>query len=357
MLRSRRVAAMLALAATASVLLPAGAAYADQQPIDLNILTSCNPTDGKWHVDWVVHNQAPVTIVFERAEDPTTGAQVALPGFALGPDVVMFVDGPVVAGDRTSTGLKIWVRRLDRSAAVVFGGVFALPGTCTRQTSTECVTRAEARYKHTFNGAAGVATVELVGKPLCPNEYAFVSLSAYGERSPNVFPDWLYTYDEAGAALSAQATKASFRVNLPPCRAQVRLELWDPFEIAGSPFGRSTGPLADYVGSGPACRSVPSVSSTVTCDGAVDVHLANGPTANTPVQFLFTGYVNYSGITFRRLVLEPGESATVPYKLEIPGAHLDIHVNGERIKSIMFPRGCRPHTPPPLPPIPRRSRG
>jgi hypothetical protein len=347
------------LAGVAGAIVAPVAAGADQVPVDINVVPSCDSATGLWNVDWLVQNQTPAPVVFERAEDPTTGTPIPVPGFALTSYAVIFLDAPDLPGTRTTTGIYVWIRRIDRPEAVRYGGVFALPGTCTVQAPpTNCVDRRTARYQHTFDGATGVATVEVVGAQLCPGEFASVTLASYGEINPDAFPTWLYPYDQSGAWLSDTHRKVALRVTLPPCKAKVELELWDPFEIAGTPGGRSTGPYAVYENAGITCRSQPSVSTTTECDGSVRIQLANAATATTPVQFAFVDvYPGRLGM-FRTLVLEAGESTTVNYTVPVPRGQIDIYVNGVRLTSAKAPtlRQCKAQARPSWPAPPRRPR-
>ena len=135
---------------------------------------------------------------------------------------------------------------------------------------------------------------------------------------------------------SARYPKASLQVELPPCRAEVRLELWNPFEIAGQPFTRSEGTPAQYFGSGAPCESAPSVISFNACDGAM-IRLANAAGANTPVVFTFVDVPNR--LQYRTLALEPGEFTVVRYAI----TQVDLYINGALFKSVLWhqPRGCR----------------
>jgi hypothetical protein len=331
----RLVAAGVLVGSLVSIAVLPSAAVADQRPIDVSVAAYCDTETMTWDVGYVVHNQTPVTLVFERAEDPTTGLPVEVPPWGLTSYAVTFLDGHSKPADATTAGLHVWIRRIDRDTAVRYGGVFDLPGTCEPSTVPGCATAETVRLRHTFDGPAGAATIEVVGPPLCPDEDFVVNIASYGERNTPRDPDWLFPFDYDGVLLSARYPKASLQVELPACQAEVRLEFWDPFEIAGMPSSRSDGPPGQYFGPGTPCESAPSVISFNGCDAAT-IRLANAPGANTPVAFALVDVANH--LQFPTLALEPGESTVVRYAI----AQLDVYTNGTLFKSVMWrqPHGC-----------------
>ena len=190
---------------------------------------------------------------------------------------------------------------------------------CARSTARSvCVTAANETYQHTFNGAAGLATVTAL-RPLCPGERVPVTLVAYtAPDDSSVFPQ--YVYDQDVQAITSGTPKLNFRVQVPACYNQVDLAFRDgaisPLPDAlygdlklgssGAPGNRSDGPGGWYHGAGPICTPRPAVTLTATCDGT-NVKLANGAGANVDAVFTIT-----SGGTDRWVHVATGSSTVEP---------------------------------------------
>jgi LPXTG-motif cell wall-anchored protein len=168
-----------------------------------------------------------------------------------------------------------------------------LTGGCTPQ--PQCVSAANAQYKHTFNGPKGEATVELKGElPLCEGQKQdFLLVSYYAPGASFGTPQ--YAFDHAVGTVTDKDKKIELKVDIPPCWTQVDL-VWGGESVlinpltangprygnaklgsAGEPGNRSVGPNGWYNGPGTEGRActTPKATFVSDCAGAVKVHLSN----------------------------------------------------------------------------------
>ena len=178
-------------------------------------------------------------------------------------------------------------------------------------TTTTCVSAANAGYRHSFNGAAGTATVTAT-RPLCGGQSQAVTLVSYTAGGTPGTAAGQFVYDSATGKLTGTNRSLTLKVAVPGCYAQVvaffgagiQTELTSTAAPYGSAklSGRSTGPLTWYAGGTSACTATPTITYTYACDGTFTATLANGAGTNTSAVFL-TGS--------RRIRLSPGRSTTV----------------------------------------------
>jgi hypothetical protein len=204
-----------------------------------------------------------------------------------------------------------------RSAVVLLGALALLAGLVAPATATAaagCVTSADATYRHSFDGAAGVATVSAV-RPLCAGQSQTFSLVTYTTQSSSFgYPQFIY--DATRATITSGRSSAGLSVAVPGCYFQVDLifgaAVYDEVVNAGSNYGnlklgapygtgsRSSGPYGgDADGSSP-CAPKPVITYRNACDGTFTASLSNDVSANVDAVFLVAG---------RRVRVAPGRSA------------------------------------------------
>lgn len=204
-------------------------------------------------------------------------------------------------------------------------------GACSRATAADvCVSAKNATYKHTFNGAAGTATVTAVS-PLCAGEDQPFSLVSYtAPDAAFTVPQFLYDYETK--SITSSVRSLTFTVEVPACYTQVDFvfgnKIFNPLNSAaygdrklgspGAPGNTSSGPDAWYNGGNRPCAPKPIVSFTSVADGSLKVNLGNGSTANVDAAFTVTAG---TGSDFYRVAKNSTTTVKVP-----PSAASDVVV-------------------------------
>ena len=197
------------------------------------------------------------------------------------------------------------------AAAASLGTAMAAPATAA---TASCASAATATFRHTFDGAAGTATVTAV-RPLCAGQSQSFALASYTAGAPSTAAgQFIYSTDRAG--LDARHRSVTLKVAVPDCYTQVDAiigtDLIDETTSGALPYGatalgaagsRSTGPLAWYRGGTTACTPDPKITFSNACDGSFTATLTNGEAAGVTAVFVTGG---------RLIRLAPGRSATLP---------------------------------------------
>ncbi|WP_203820875.1 hypothetical protein [Paractinoplanes ferrugineus] len=182
-----------------------------------------------------------------------------------------------------------------------------------------CVPAAAATYRHSFDGAAGTATIT-ANRPLCAGPAQTFSLvsyttGAYGSAAGQ------FIYETARDTITAADRSVTLKVAVPSCYTQVEAIFGSSYQTEstttaalngsaelGVPGSRSQGPQAWYSGGSTACTARPAATVTNACDGTFTVLLSNS--GGTPAVFL-TGSRRirvHSGAT---TTLTPARGSTV----------------------------------------------
>ncbi|MFJ6199962.1 cell wall anchor protein [Micromonospora sp. NPDC092111] len=200
-----------------------------------------------------------------------------------------------------------------------------------------CVTAADARYTHTFDGPAGRASITLSNGPLCRGEEQELALVSYVTPSAQ-FAVPQYVLDTSVKKFTGVApgelglATLDFAVTVPHCYTQVDFvfgsKVIDPLtdtsdrygdRKVGSPAGigsRSTGPRAWYNGGSGSCVAAPEVIAGSDCDGNVELTLVNR-SGNAAATFTITGSGGFTekvAVPMRKIVtrkLAPGEAQEI----------------------------------------------
>ncbi|MEH1102451.1 hypothetical protein [Micromonospora sp. CPCC 205561] len=172
-----------------------------------------------------------------------------------------------------------------------------------------CVSAADARYTHTFDGPKGEASITLTNGPLCEGEKQDFALVSYVAPSAK-FAVPQYLFDKSVKAFTSvpdgeigTVAKLEFKVAVPTCFTQVDFvfgsEIIDPLVEGGKRYdnrkvgsssgigSRSEGPAAWYNGGEGTCAAEPAVEVTYECDGTARLTLVNR--GNVSAVFAVTG--------------------------------------------------------------------
>jgi hypothetical protein len=188
------------------------------------------------------------------------------------------------------------------------------PAPASAASAAACVPADAATYRHTFNGAAGTATVTAV-RPLCSGQKQTFSLISYTTQSANfAYPQFIY--DSRSAAISAQQSSVHLAVTVPACYFQVDLifgaAIYNEVVNAdsnygnlklGAPYGtgsRSAGPYGGDADGTTTCVPKPIITYRNACDGTFTATLANDASANVDAVFIVAG---------QRVRVKPGHAA------------------------------------------------
>jgi hypothetical protein len=204
-----------------------------------------------------------------------------------------------------------------RRFLLVLAGALSLlagyPAPAAAAVAASCVTAADATYRHSFDGGAGLATITAV-HPLCPGQrQAFALISYTASSSSFSYPQFIY--DEAQATIDARHSSRKLAVTVPGCYFQVDLIFGSNVytEVIngdsnygnlklGAPYGigsHSAGPYGgDADGTAP-CAPKPDITYRNACNGTFTATLANDAGANIDAVFLIAGH---------RLRVAPGHS-------------------------------------------------
>jgi hypothetical protein len=188
------------------------------------------------------------------------------------------------------------------------------PAPASAAGAAACVSAGAATYRHSFNGAAGTATVTAV-RPLCSGQKQTFSLVSYTTQSANfAYPQFIY--DSAEAAISARQSTVRLDVTVPACYFQVDLifgaDVYNEVVNAdsnygnlklGAPYGtgsRSAGPYGGDADGTTTCVPKPVITYRNACDGTFTATLANDASANVDAVFIVAG---------QRVHVKPGHAA------------------------------------------------
>jgi hypothetical protein len=166
--------------------------------------------------------------------------------------------------------------------------------TTVTATSASCVSAAAARFRHSFDGAAGTTTITAV-RPLCTGQTQSFSLASYTAPAGST-PGGLFVYDVDQATITSAERSATLKVTVPSCSTHVYAVTGTavPNETTssaaaytgtrlgsiGGAGSRSTGPLTMYAGGDTDCRPAPKVVFTNACSGTFTATVSNAPDAN-----------------------------------------------------------------------------
>ena len=180
------------------------------------------------------------------------------------------------------------------------------PSATPSQTGTACVSAADARYTHTFNGKAGEASITLTNGPLCEGqEQQFALVSYVAPSATYSFPQHMLAKSVNGfTGAKPGTTTLKFTVEVPKCFTQVDFVFGSDVITSfkddsdkygdrkvGSPRGigsHSKGPKAWYNGGAGTCEAAPEVIAKSDCDGNVELTLVNR-SGNAAATFEITG--------------------------------------------------------------------
>ena len=119
--------------------------------------------------------------------------------------------------------------RVAAIAAAALVGLSGLAGFSSPASATGAgrVTADQAKYKHTFNGPAGTASIEITNGPLCAGQEQTFSLVSYTTPSAR-FSVPQYVLESSTDKLTAPTgagqltrSKLEFKVEVPECFTQV----------------------------------------------------------------------------------------------------------------------------------------
>jgi hypothetical protein len=174
------------------------------------------------------------------------------------------------------------------------------PALAAASPTATCVSAANATYRHTFNGAAGTATITAV-RPLCDAQT--FSLASYTAPAESL-PGGLFRYAATRATINKSHRSVTLKVAVPACSAQVSAYFGSSVTTEttsaaplygtsrlGSGTGagsRSVGKFAYYATTSTACTAAPAVSFASSCN-AFTATLTNSSSANTDAVFLRNG--------------------------------------------------------------------
>ncbi|MBO4210792.1 LPXTG cell wall anchor domain-containing protein, partial [Micromonospora echinofusca] len=187
-------------------------------------------------------------------------------------------------------------------------------GQTATPTGSTCVSTADARYKHKFDGRAGTASIELLNGPLCAGQEQPLALVSYVAPSAKfALPQYLFdtSVKSFGAPKEGElaVTRLEFAVEVPACFTQVDFvfgdKLIDPLTDSGDRYGdrkvgspkgigaQSKGRQAWYNGGQESCVAAPEVEVLSDCDGSVTLKLINRK-GNAAATFVVAGSEGFS---------------------------------------------------------------
>nr|WP_296073551.1 hypothetical protein [uncultured Actinoplanes sp.] len=155
-------------------------------------------------------------------------------------------------------------------------------------------------YRHTFDGAAGIATITAVRKPCEAQTFTLASYTAPARSRPG----GLFLYAATRATINKSHRSVTLKVAVPTCSAQVyaylgssvTTETTSAAALYGTsrlgsgtgPGSRSVGRFGYYASTASACTAAPAVTFASSCN-AVTATLTNPPYANSDAVFLRDG--------------------------------------------------------------------
>ncbi|GAA1631388.1 LPXTG cell wall anchor domain-containing protein [Actinoplanes couchii] len=216
------------------------------------------------------------------------------------------------------------------ATAVLLGlvglGTVGSPASATPRESASCTPVEKATYKHSFDGPAGTASIELTNGPLCAGSQKF-ALVSYTTPSAKFSTPQFVLDKSINEFTPASGRKLDFKVEVPECFTQVDFvfddKIIDPLTDTsdryndrkvgsrGAPGNRSTPAPgqpkeAFYNGGSGTCKAEPVVEALPECDGDVILKLINRSTFSQT--FEITGD---NGFTKTATVAVRQEPATV----------------------------------------------
>lgn len=314
---SRLCAAALAVTVGAAGVIGAGPAFAGR-PLEADFTASdsadftvrgaaaCNTTTAQWELRWAIQTDSQTATVLGM-RDPVN--DVVFPPELLNLEPMSASNGRGnLPGTAVTAAVEITLRVAGESAVRTFRRSMPLGEPCATATEpTDCVERAQAHYQHTFDPAAGRATVRLDGLPPCDRQYLVltVSYSPVGYLTPHTL---------AMVGLSKTYSRGVLQIDRLQCTHTFELGLGaGPNAIAGGtnePGNRSSGPYAyDAAATGPC--TLPGTLETSSCDG-LWLTVKNYPDAAMAVSVLvYSADLPDGSRQFWQLTLAPGESKTI----------------------------------------------
>ncbi|MGW0434002.1 cell wall anchor protein [Micromonospora sp. NPDC003197] len=331
-------AVFVGLTAAVAVAAPASAHHTE-----IKGTVVCEPTTGKKIITWTVtHSEtkkyATLVKVTSSIDTPVKDIQgtVLAPKGKKGDSVSGTQEVP---GDATGTvELSVFARwsqdgqtseGKNKYENTNKGRVNLGKDTCS-QAPPPCVEASQAKFKHTFDGPNGVATVELDGElPLCQGvKQSFTLVSYFAPRPEFSVPQYVYGEPDTDT-IEAGKTKIELKVELPDCHTQVDL-IWGGRDQVieeivkdgptygnkklgspGAPGNRSKGPQGWYNGGTKACQQ-PAMDFVSNCDGTVIVNLSNnGKISKYAVEFTIT-----AGNFSKKVTVAPNKAESV----EVPAS-------------------------------------
>lgn len=266
-----------------------------------------------------------------------------------------------IAGDRTVAGLTAQILVTGEATPRTVVRTLPLGAACATETATpECADVESARYAHTFDGAAGTTTVEIVGPRLCSGVLQdFLLDSKYWHDADSEFLFQGLNFERFTLAVRRIA------MSTEPVRCRSRIALAVGFQevidrqtgelrewiVAGSekaPGNRSSGPFAGSVVDEGTCIA-PKAYAWSQCDGSLIILMTNGLDAAMRVTLLISSA--FSGDdTWRWVSVPPGGSVSV--RLPRTGNPMGYYVQAWNAELGRFvweaPATCRTIRPGPL---------
>lgn len=344
------------------------ASPAQAHHLDYSGRAACQP-DGQYVITWKLKNgdwedrYAKIKELSVTPDTPITGIKVD----SIIPPGGEIVGRQTVPGDTTTVKSTLRVKarwynpdgsKTNEVQEINFAAN-GLNGNC--KPKPECVSAGDARFRHTFDGPKGEATVELLGDlPLCQGQKQdFLLVSYYAPGASFGTPQ--YKFDHAVGTVTDKDKKTELKVDIPPCYTQVDLvwggerELIDPLTANGPRYGdkklgsprapgnKSAGPNGWYNGNGTQGRecTTPKATFVPACDGTVDVHLSNDG------KFAATFTVKATGFT--KDVQVPADNKSVTVTVPAGAGKITVTEQGTEVGSYTWklPEGddeCPPPT-------------
>jgi hypothetical protein len=303
--------------------------------------SSCDTTKGEYLVNWTVSNDWAGDVTLTTVSAAPTAITNITAGTVV-PAKVGSADGKVtgvqrVPGSATTAKLSATAKWTDGYTSTAVRSI-SLAGTC-HSAEPVCVSASNATYSHTFNGAAGTATITMRDLPLCAGQRQDFSLVSYTAPAPG-FAVPQHRFDGATGLIDATHHQVTLHVDVPACYNAVYL-IWgtdtaDTITTANaysstrlggtaSPGNRSTGPLGIHSGGTTGCATPTAVLASA-CDGALTATLTNAPNAVLATQFAVTADNGFSKL----VAVKPGQSVTVSVPAADAG-HVSVTADGHAV--------------------------
>jgi hypothetical protein len=298
----------------------------------------CDTSSGQYIVRWTVSNDFGTTATRGRVNVLPEGSSVDLERYIPPRGSIEGVQR--VPGNATSAGIELDRVIWERDDYVQDSGLrkqISLPGNCGAPPppvepptkppapNPDCVAAENAEFSHTFNGAAGTATVKLDGdKPVCKGgdqDFALISYTA--SKVPGA---QLKKFDADTDIITPRKSAIDLKVKLPPCYTKVYLvwgkKIIDPLTSAGEKYGDailgsigkpgngSKGPIGLYDGGTAECATKPSVKFENTCTNVTITLINDGTLPATFVGASKVGDAPYTPFS-KPATVDGGKRATL----------------------------------------------